>query len=69
MQSAIAQLPQHVTLLVTSDHGNVEDLSTKRHTLNRVPLLAIGPHAAEFASVKDLSGITPQLISLMSSGR
>jgi hypothetical protein len=34
-----------VTLLVTSDHGNLEDLSSPRHTLARVPLLAVGPHA------------------------
>lgn len=31
-------------VLVTSDHGNCEDLSTSRHTTNPVPLLAIGPH-------------------------
>ncbi len=31
-------------ILVTSDHGNLEDLSTRRHTLNDVPLLIIGSH-------------------------
>jgi 2,3-bisphosphoglycerate-independent phosphoglycerate mutase len=29
-------------ILLTSDHGNLEDLSTRRHTLNNVPLLIIG---------------------------
>jgi 2,3-bisphosphoglycerate-independent phosphoglycerate mutase len=29
-------------ILITSDHGNIEDLSTRRHTLNPVPLLVIG---------------------------
>jgi hypothetical protein len=29
-------------ILLTSDHGNLEDLSTRRHTRNRVPLLIIG---------------------------
>ena len=27
-------------ILLTSDHGNLEDLSTRRHTRNDVPLLA-----------------------------
>lgn len=30
-------------ILVTSDHGNMEDLSTRHHTRNDVPLLLIGP--------------------------
>lgn len=29
-------------ILLTSDHGNLEDLSTRRHTYNPVPLLLIG---------------------------
>lgn len=65
LERAIAHLPSSVTLIITSDHGNVEDLSTKRHTFNRVPLIAIGPHAAAFSSVEDLTGITPQILSLI----
>ena len=67
LESAIAHLPANVTLIVTSDHGNIEDLSTKRHTFNRVPLLAIGKRAATFASVYDLTGITPQILTALSS--
>lgn len=29
-------------ILITSDHGNLEDLSTRHHTRNNVPLLLIG---------------------------
>jgi hypothetical protein len=29
-------------ILLTSDHGNLEDLSTRHHTRNKVPLLLIG---------------------------
>ena len=65
LESAIAHLPKNVTLIVTSDHGNVEDLSTKRHTLNKVPLIAIGPNANKFAYIQDLTGITPQILSLL----
>ena len=66
LESAIAHLPEHVTLVVVSDHGNVEDLSTKRHTFNKVPLLVIGKEAAAFSKVEDLTGITPQILSLLS---
>ena len=36
---------REVTLLVTSDHGNLEDKTTKSHTINPVPLIAFGPAA------------------------
>jgi len=36
-------------LILTSDHGNVEDLSTRSHTRNPVPLLAAGAGHDEFA--------------------
>lgn len=34
--------PEDTHVLVCSDHGNVEDLSTRSHTLNRVPVLYFG---------------------------
>lgn len=36
-------------VIITSDHGNMEDLSTRRHTLNDVPTVVIGARAPEFA--------------------
>lgn len=50
-----------VTLLVTSDHGNLEDKSTRSHTRNPVPLLALGPQAGVFAGVESLLGVAPAL--------
>jgi len=47
------------TLLVTSDHGNLEDKITRSHTTNPVPLLALGPRAACFAGVEGLLGVAP----------
>ncbi|MBN2551021.1 MAG: hypothetical protein JXB15_17800 [Anaerolineales bacterium] len=46
--------------LITSDHGNLEDLSTRRHTLNPVPALLIGAPElrGEFArGVEDISDV------------
>lgn len=51
-------------ILVTSDHGNMEDLSTRRHTDAKVPALLVGPLTTrdEFASgLVDLMGVTPAI--------
>ena len=51
-------------ILVTSDHGNMEDLSTRRHTDADVPALVIGDKAArdEFTrDMKDLTDIAPAI--------
>jgi hypothetical protein len=56
-------------ILLTSDHGNMEDLSVRRHTANPVPLLLIGSPAARHRfthSVTDLSGIAPAIWGLIS---
>ncbi len=55
-------------LLITSDHGNLEDLSTRRHTLNPVPALLVGApdRRHTFATgLTDLAGITPAILKLM----
>lgn len=62
--SVVTHLAHDVTLVISSDHGNVEDLVHKHHTLNPVPLIAIGPEAAEFATVTDITGITPKILEL-----
>lgn len=46
-------------LLLTSDHGNIEDLSIKTHTRNPVPLIALGHQAAAFASADSLVDLVP----------
>jgi hypothetical protein len=56
------------SLLVASDHGNLEDVSHRNHTLNPVPVLGFGPAAARVEAVRDLTGIAPLLRSLAASG-
>jgi len=55
-------------VLLTSDHGNMEDLSVRRHTANPVPLLLIGsPEArAHFRSASDLTGLAPAIWNIIS---
>lgn len=61
--AAIDALGPDTTLIVVSDHGNVEDLSTKRHTLNAVPLWVVGPAAYQFSPIRDLTEITPTILA------
>ena len=49
-------------IVVTSDHGNVEDLGVRQHTMNAVPGLFIGAdHAAVAAQTHDLTDVAPAL--------
>jgi len=52
-------LPSRVTLVVTSDHGNLEDALDRRHTHAEVPLIAWGPGATAFAGARDLRDVAP----------
>ncbi|MCC7539811.1 MAG: hypothetical protein IT379_26550 [Deltaproteobacteria bacterium] len=46
------------TIVVTSDHGNLEDLSTRGHTTNAVPALAWGrASAALVREMRDVSDV------------
>ena len=55
------------TVILTSDHGNIEDLSIRTHTLNDVPTIVWGRRQNEIArKIKDLSDITPTIVSLLS---
>jgi 2,3-bisphosphoglycerate-independent phosphoglycerate mutase len=51
-----------VTVVLTSDHGNLEEGASTRHTRNRVPLLAVGPRAADFATADSLLDVAPVLL-------
>jgi len=55
------------TVILTSDHGNIEDLSVRTHTLNDVPTIVWGRRRGEIsAAIKDLSDITPAILNLLS---
>lgn len=61
---------RRTTLLVTSDHGNIEDLSTKNHTLNRVPTLIWGRQAERVARrINSLADITPAIVETLEAAR
>ncbi|MBK9711207.1 MAG: metalloenzyme [Kouleothrix sp.] len=51
---ALGELRAEDTLLITSDHGNVESLAAPAHTYNPVPLLAVGAAAQAFTGVASI---------------
>jgi 2,3-bisphosphoglycerate-independent phosphoglycerate mutase len=57
---------KRTTVLLTSDHGNIEDLSTRNHTLNLVPTLIWGEHKETIAArVRSLADITPAIVAIL----
>ena len=56
---------EEALILITSDHGNMEDLSTRKHTTNPVPALLIGEEKLrkKFAEkLNDITDITPAIL-------
>ncbi|MCP9492974.1 MAG: hypothetical protein MSG64_00815 [Pyrinomonadaceae bacterium MAG19_C2-C3] len=54
------------TVIITSDHGNIEDLSTRNHTRNPVPTLAWGLHRDVVKRrVRTLADITPTIVEIL----
>ena len=67
VESCLASVDlQEVTVILTSDHGNIEDLSVRNHTLNDVPTMIWG-RGRNFAAsaISDLTDITPTIIKLL----
>ncbi len=67
LEGLLATIDRSRTLiLVTSDHGNLEDLSVKTHTRNPVPLILTGKgHRAFAARVGHYGGRTPDLTHVL----
>ena len=54
-----------ITVAITSDHGNIENMSERGHTRNPVPFVAFGPREAELRDrVDSLKDVTPAFLSL-----
>jgi bisphosphoglycerate-independent phosphoglycerate mutase (AlkP superfamily) len=54
------------TVMLTSDHGNIEDLSARNHTLNPVPTLAWGrARTLVRERIRTLADITPTILEIL----
>ena len=50
---------------MASDHGNIEDSSSRLHTRNPVPLLAAGPAADRFAGLRSILEVAPAVAACL----
>jgi 2,3-bisphosphoglycerate-independent phosphoglycerate mutase len=61
--------PATDVVIITSDHGNVEDWTRKGHTLNPVPTIVIGAPRDELdKKISALTDIAPALVALLRDG-
>ncbi|MBA3242532.1 MAG: alkaline phosphatase family protein [Acidobacteria bacterium] len=59
---------ERTTVMLTSDHGNIEDLSTRNHTLNPVPTLVWGRERERVGRrVRTLADITPAIMEILTT--
>jgi 2,3-bisphosphoglycerate-independent phosphoglycerate mutase len=62
---SLINLNKH-TVMLTSDHGNIEDLSVKTHTRNRVMTLLWGRGSRELKDrIRSLTDVTPSILWAM----
>jgi 2,3-bisphosphoglycerate-independent phosphoglycerate mutase len=62
---ATQSIKNEISLLIVSDHGNIEDLSIKPHTYNPVPTIVIGKNAMVFKEVSTLLDIYPKVLEFL----
>ena len=54
------------SVILTSDHGNIEDLSSRNHTLNPAPTIVWGAKRDQIAArIKTLADITPAIVDTL----
>jgi 2,3-bisphosphoglycerate-independent phosphoglycerate mutase len=61
---------KRTTVILTSDHGNIEDLSLRNHTLHAVPTIVWGAHREQIAArIQTLADITPAIVALLTENQ
>lgn len=54
-----------LAFILTSDHGNIEDLSTSLHTLNKVPALCWSNFGLGWPQLKKIEDVTPVIFKIL----
>ena len=59
---------EKTTVILTSDHGNIEDLSIRNHTLHDVPTIIWGAQREQIAArIQTLADITPAIFAILAA--
>jgi 2,3-bisphosphoglycerate-independent phosphoglycerate mutase len=57
--------PEKDIIFITSDHGNIEDISVKTHTMNKVPAIIIGGNSkSRTVNIRSLLDIMPAVLEI-----
>jgi 2,3-bisphosphoglycerate-independent phosphoglycerate mutase len=62
-------LPNDTIVILCSDHGNCEDVNTKIHTLNPVPLVVLGLEKKVKSNIKSIVDIYDFILSIYESAQ
>lgn len=65
LDTLIREKKEEDTIVLSSDHGNLEDLSVKTHTLNPVPLFVCGPGSRFFRDAESIMDVTPAILEVI----
>ena len=62
--------PYEDMVLITSDHGNIEDITVKTHTMNKIPTIVIGRMPENTGlKVESLTDIMPFVVGIFNEWR
>jgi len=62
----LEELDDNMLLILSSDHGNIEDMSVRGHTLNPVPTLLVGEQRHLIVDrIASLSDLTPAVLQVI----
>lgn len=68
LREGLAARPEaRVTVVLTSDHGNLEDATHTVHTTNPVPLLAFGPAAGRFRDLTRIDQVAGRILDVLAT--
>ncbi len=56
------------TVIMSSDHGNLEEIGSRLHSTNPVPLLAVGPGAEFFRQAQSITDVAGGILWLLEEG-
>jgi 2,3-bisphosphoglycerate-independent phosphoglycerate mutase len=57
-------LDPDITLIITSDHGNIENMGSRSHTRSPVPLIVVGPKADRFIGLQGLTDVPRAMLDV-----
>ncbi|MBN2442163.1 MAG: alkaline phosphatase family protein [Spirochaetales bacterium] len=65
ISAIFAHKDNNTNIVITSDHGNIEDLGSGSHTKNPAILIAAGPKAHYFQKAQDLTDISRIIMEIL----